>query len=298
MTPNTRLSTLAVAGLLINAAVWGLSWIAFKGLQSQGLHALWATAAINTVALIVTAFYARGALAEVLRTPNLIGVVLAAGATNVCFNSAVALGDVVRVTLLFYLMPVWSALLATRLLAEPLTARSLARMALGLIGAGFVLWRPEIGVPLPTSLPDVLAIVGGFGFALNNIMLRRAHAASDAARAQAMFLGGAAVCTVLGIAFASANLIPAPPSLAASAPLYGTLALWAALFLVANYGVQYGAARLPANMTALIMLAEIPIAALSAIALGAATLRWQDVLGGLLIVAAPWWVGDGVKKLG
>ena len=293
---NRKLFILAIVGLLVNATVWGLSWIAFKGLQNQGLHALWATAGISTAALLVTHFYARGALSEVLRTPNLVGVMLAAGVTNVCFNSAVALGDVVRVTLLFYLMPVWSALLATRLLGEPLTPRALLRMGLGLLGAGFVLWRPEIGVPLPTSLPDVLAIVGGFGFALNNIMLRRAHAASDAARAQAMFLGGAAVCLVLGIGFASTGLIPAPPSFAASTPLYGTLALWALLFLIANYGVQYGAARLPANTTALIMLVEIPIAALSAIALGAATLRWQDVVGGVLIVAAPWWVRDKVKS--
>ena len=42
---------------------------------------------------------------------------LAAGTTNATFNWAVTLGDVVRVVLLFYLMPLWAVLLA-RLLPE------------------------------------------------------------------------------------------------------------------------------------------------------------------------------------
>ena len=52
------------------------------------------------------------ALGELLRTPALWSLMLAAGVTNACFNWAVSLGDVVRVILLFYLMPLWTVLLA------------------------------------------------------------------------------------------------------------------------------------------------------------------------------------------
>ena len=46
--------------------------------------------------------------------------------TNVGFNWAVTMGDVVRVVLLFYLMPLWAVLLAWPLLGERPTPRSAA----------------------------------------------------------------------------------------------------------------------------------------------------------------------------
>jgi EamA domain-containing membrane protein RarD len=59
-----------------------------------------------------------GAWRELLRTPALWVLVLAAGTTNATFNWAVTIGDVVRVVLLFYLMPLWAVLLARALLGE------------------------------------------------------------------------------------------------------------------------------------------------------------------------------------
>ena len=66
---------------------------------------------------------------------------LAAGFTNVGFNWAVTQGDVVRVVLLFYLMPLWIVLLAWIFLGERLTPSALARIALALIGVAVVLWQ-------------------------------------------------------------------------------------------------------------------------------------------------------------
>jgi drug/metabolite transporter (DMT)-like permease len=72
--------------------------------------------------------------------------------------------------------------------------------------------------------------------------------------------------------------------------------LWAVLFLLANYGVQYGAARLPANLTALIMLSEIFIAGVSSALLGASDLRWQELVGGALILVSPFlWAKTDAK---
>ena len=45
--PGTQPHTAwAVAGLLLNAFVWGLSWWPFKQLEALGLHPLWATAIV------------------------------------------------------------------------------------------------------------------------------------------------------------------------------------------------------------------------------------------------------------
>jgi drug/metabolite transporter (DMT)-like permease len=279
----------AVLGLLVNATVWGLSWIGFKSLNAQGLHPLWMTAVISGLACVVTLIAKPSACMQVMRSPALRLVLVAAGLTNICFNTAVTLGDVLRVTLLFYLMPVWAAMLAHYFLGERVNRLQALRLSVGLLGAMLVLWQPSMGFPLPSNLADWLGIAGGFFFALNNVSLRKAQAASDNARALAMFMGGFVCSTGLAIVLASQSVMPWPSVLssvgASNAAL--ELLLWSVLFLVANYGVQYGAARLPANLTALIMLSEIFIAGVSSAMLGASTIRWQELLGGLLILISP-----------
>ena len=57
-------------------------------------------------------------------------------------------------------------------------------------------------------------------------------------------------------------------------------------FLVGNLALQYGAARLTAHTTALIMLSEVVFASVSSVVLGAASLTLQTVAGGSLILLA------------
>ena len=59
-----------------------------------------------------------------------------------------------------------------------------------------------------------------------------------------------------------------------------------AAFLVGNMALQYGAGRLPANVTAVVMITEVLFASGSAVLLGAGTLTAQLLLGGALIVCA------------
>ena len=97
---------LPALALLFNAGVWGLSWIAFKALHQLGVHPLWSTALVYAGALAALLAWRPGGLLELGRHPKLLALAAAAGLTNVGFNWAVTVGDVVRVTLLFYLMPV------------------------------------------------------------------------------------------------------------------------------------------------------------------------------------------------
>jgi drug/metabolite transporter (DMT)-like permease len=60
----------------------------------------------------------------------------------------------------------------------------------------------------------------------------------------------------------------------------------AVLLLASNLSLQFGAARLAASTTALVMLSEIVFATLSSVALGASELSTRKLLGGLLIVLA------------
>ena len=275
----------AVLALVFNAFTWGVSWWPFRRFDALGLHPLWMTALTYSVAVILLLATRPAAVIEVARHPALWVLVLASGTTNAAFNWGVTVGDVVRVVLLFYLMPVWAVLLARPLLGERIGPRALARMALALTGAMVVLW-PTAGPASssPLGWPDALALLGGFSFALNNVMLRRESARSEPARALAMFGGGTVVSLVLAASLTAAGVV-APLPAAAPGWLAGAaaLALW---FLAANLALQYGAARLSAHTTAVVMLTEVAFASASAVALGAGALDVRTAAGGALIVLA------------
>jgi drug/metabolite transporter (DMT)-like permease len=271
--------------LMFNAFVWGVSWWPFRQLEHAGLHPLAATALIYLLAVVAIACWQPRAWREVLAHPALWVLIVASGTTNAAFNWAVTIGDVVRVVLLFYLMPLWAVLLARVLLHERLTRLALARVVLALAGAMVILWPDDGGWPLPRTLPEVLGVIGGFSFALNNVMLRREAARSEGARALAMFSGGALVAALLAGGLSMQGLVPALLPAPAPGWIAGAVAL-GLLFLAGNLALQYGAARLPANATAVIMLTEVLFASASALALGAGTLDVRLAWGGIAIIAA------------
>ena len=121
---------LPVLALMLNAFIWGVSWWPFRQLQQLGLHPLWSTSLLYAVALLGLLLARPAAARGMLRRPGLWLLLLATGMTNVGFNWAVAIGDVVRVVLLFYLMPGWAVLLAWLVLGERPTRASLLRLVL------------------------------------------------------------------------------------------------------------------------------------------------------------------------
>ena len=282
--PRAAHRALPALALTLNALTWGVSWWPFRELQARGLHPLWATVLIYAVAVLAITLWRRGAWGELRRTRSLWLLVLASGTTNACFNWGVTVGDVVRVVLLFYLMPLWAVLLARLLLHEALTRAALLRVALALVGAAVVLWPEQGGLPLPRTLPEWLGVLGGFTFALNNVLLRREAHQPEAARALAMFLGGAGVAGLLATTLLLQGAVPPPPA-PATGWVLGGLAMGAA-FLIGNMALQYGASRLPANVTAVVLITEVLFASISAVLLGAGIVTPMLALGGAFIVTA------------
>ena len=278
--------SLAVAGLLFNALVWGLCWWPFKQLETLGLHPLWATALVYGFVFISMAIGLglRGQLVSWRHHPGLWLLLLASGLTNVGFNWAGTVGDVVRVVLLFYLMPAWSVLVAWWLLDEKPSAMALLRLVLALSGLFIVLKTPETPWPVPESLADVLALLSGLTFAITNALLLKLKDSPSSSRPLAMFGGGAimaALAALLGLATGVVH--------AGAAPAWAWLPMLALLstsFLFGNLALQYGAARLAAHTTALVMLSEVLFASVSSVILGASSWEGRTLVGGALILLA------------
>ena len=273
--------------LIFNAFVWGVSWFPFRQLEGHGLHPVWATCLIYAAVTLAMALLRRRVWGLFARQPALLGLGLAAGLTNVGFNWAVTQGDVVRVVLLFYLMPLWSVLLAWAFLGERPSLAALARVALALVGVAVVLKSPQADWPVPASLPDWLGVAAGFGFAVTNILLRRLRSAPGEARALAMFGGCAVMAGATALAGTALGAMAPPPL--ADPGWWGWALLLGTGFVFANVCLQYGAARLAASATSVIMLSEVLFASVSSVALGAATMEARIWLGGALIVTAAVW---------
>ena len=268
---------------MINAFVWGVTWWPFRELQNVGLHPLWATAAVYLLVCTGMLLFYFSAVKELLANPALWWLALAAGLTNVGFNWAVTVGDVVRVVLLFYLMPAWSVLVAWGLLGERPTHASLLRLCLAMAGVLIVLKTPDSPWPVPQSGADWLALMGGLSFAITNALLKKQNRTSSGARMLAMFAGGALLATAVAALGLSVGALPMP-ALQSS----GWLVLFGLClaFVIGNSALQYGAARLAASTTSLVMLTEILFASVSAALLGAAVLSPRILWGGSLIVLA------------
>jgi len=280
---NDRGALFPVSALVLNAFVWGVSWWPLRQLQGEGLHPLWATTLVYVLvfsSLLALNFNAwRGFVAY----PQLCFLAVASGLTNVGFNWAVTVGDVVRVVLLFYLMPAWSVLVAWFMLGEKPTRASLLRLLLAMTGVLVVLKSPDSPWPIPQGLADWLALMGGFSFAVTNALLRKFSYTPSGTRMLAMFGGGGVMAAASALLGMQQQVVPGPALQAAGIPVVLALGLG---FMAGNAALQYGAARLSASTTAIVMLTEILFASLSAAALGAAQFDPRIVLGGSLIVLA------------
>jgi drug/metabolite transporter (DMT)-like permease len=100
----------------------------------------------------------------------------------------------------------------------------------------------------------------------------------------AMFGGGAVMATLAALLGLGLGRVSGVPAL--NAGWVGLVLLVSVAFLAGNLALQYGAARLWASATSLIMLSEVVFASVSAVLLGAGELTGRTLAGGGLILLA------------
>lgn len=238
--------------LLLGAASWGVLWYPLRFLAAHGLGGVWLTIVIYGGALVLTGFTHR----PTPRAPRgvLLALALTGGLMNIGFVLAVLQDNVLRVTLLFYLSPVWTVLLARIFLGERLVWPVVSGVGLAVMGMVIVLWQGQTLVFRP---PDLLAIGAGASFAVANVLLRAYPDIRLTTKVRATCAG----VVVTGLVAVIAGRMPLP---VASLPVMALALVGGGVgILIVTALVQYGVSALPVRQSAVLVLAEVLAAAIS-----------------------------------
>jgi drug/metabolite transporter (DMT)-like permease len=273
-------NSLALFALVGASIMWGLGWLPLKALNQIGIEGVPLT------------FIAYGAVSIVL-LPLLIAqhtrwrgegnwlllIAVLGGYANLAFTTAMVYGEVVRVMVLFYLLPVWGVLGGFIFLKEKIDlARGIA-VVIALVGAVLVLGGFE-SLNSNISWSDVLALSAGLTFAANNLVFRARQAAPVPSKIAAMMIG----CTAIAAILVGMELQPWPQistSGFAYVALYGV-----AFILIASIGSQYGVTHMEAGRASIIIILELITAVISAMLIAGETMSTLEWIGGAMILSA------------
>lgn len=273
-----------VFSLLLAATVWGVLWYPLRLLDDAGLNGVWSSLiAYSTLLIVGFPFLWRNRAEFLPHWQPLLIIAVAVGWCNLAFILAVLDGTVVRALILFYLSPLWAVVLGHFILGERMTIYSRVVLAVAMCGALMMLWSPELGFPWPQSVSDWLAISSGFSFALANVFVRMHQQLSVTNKVLSAWWGGVLVALAFLIFFDQSGVPDFSWGIVVGAMLVGLFALG-----VTTIAVQYGVTHMPVHRSAVILLFELIIGAMSAQLLTDEVVRPIEWLGGGLILVAAW----------
>ena len=265
--------------LVTGAVAWGLGWLPLHHFASVGLVGmplvLLVYGLLSLFAIPVLWFERRAWMPQ---RNGLLAIAVCGGGATAALVTALAIGEVVWVMLLFYLAPVWGVLGGWLLLGERLTPLRIGALLLAMLGIALTL-NISSALTHPLSGSDWLALAAGLGFSLNNLATRAADQVPLASKTLAPFLGSALIavvlCPVLG---------EYPPPL--SLKLSWQIGLMALGWLLSMAAVQYGVSHIEAGRAAVLVVFELVAAVLSSAWLGNQAIGTHEWLGAALVMIA------------
>jgi drug/metabolite transporter (DMT)-like permease len=271
---------------------WGCWWIFLRLIEARGISPGWTLATVYGAAgsLLLPLFVWRRRHWRPLLWP-VVAVGIAYGLPLAFWSHAVIHGNVVRVTLLFYMTPVWGTLVAVAAFGERLTPLRLLAVTFGLIGAAAVLGL-EQGFPIPRTMQEWMALLAGALFALAAAASRRWPDVSGYDSSFVMFLCGAA----LGIVFAAlfgAETVPGAAAVVSALPVVAFLGIVFAI--PSQFVLCWAAARLDPGRVSTLIMFDVLATTVSARLLTSEPFGWNELIGCLAILAAG--ITSGVDQM-
>jgi drug/metabolite transporter (DMT)-like permease len=280
----------ASAPSLAAALLWGTLWVPLRALDAADAGGPLYTAGGFLLPLAVLAPFASRRIAALRRADAALpaaGLGLALSIALYC--EGLVRGSVARVVVLFYLMPVWTTLFARIHLAQGITPRRLAGLALGLAGLAAI-YGPELAGARPGDASDWMGLAAGLVWAATLVFFLPAagEAPFDRVLAQFAFLG-----PVYLLVSALPGGAPGEPGLAGALrghelrlALVWLPALSFVWLLPAVWLTVVGASRLEPDRAAMLFMLEVAVAVVSSTLFAGESLTASEALGAALITGA------------
>jgi drug/metabolite transporter (DMT)-like permease len=271
---------LPVAVLVAASVMWGLTWWPLKALNQMGVAGVpLAVIAFGAVSVVLVPMLWAERRRWAGRGRSLLLIMLFGGYANLAFTTAMIYGEVIRVMVLFYLLPVWGVLGGRVFLGERIDGPRWVGVGLALGGAFLILGGFQV-FGGSVSWMDVLAVTCGMAFALNNIFFRAEQTIPVTSKVAAMLFG----CFVIALILTGFHVQPWPQ---VSPAAWGWVALYGlAWLLVATVGTQWGVTHMEAGRASIIIIMELLTAVVSAALIAGERMSPPEMIGGALILAA------------
>lgn len=289
MAPTQK--SLALRGsfsVFFSAAVWGVFWLPMRYFHDQGLETMWGVAAINFAAALIAipaVLFVRDFKREHLKWLLIIGAGM--GFANVFYFAGLILSDVIRVTFLFYLLPIWATLFSKLFFNVKLGIARIIAIGFAFVGIWLLLGGGDW--PIPQNIGDVFGILSGMAWAFGLTMIRGQNELGAFSTTASGHIFALIAALGMGVIFSFVSpdvqgAFPASEEIADVFPfvlVFGIIVLWTTML-----GQVWGAKYIAATTAALLTMSEIVVATGSATLIGGETLTVLSWLGGGLIIVA------------
>jgi drug/metabolite transporter (DMT)-like permease len=266
--------------------VWGLFWIPLRQLEKSGIPGLWANLVFYFAPLVFVIpllAFRRQHIAKGGLDLQLKGIITAL--SLVSYSVAFLTTEVVRAILLFYMTPIWSALLARLILGDPITPVRWLAMAIGFTGMFVVLNGGSSGLPIPSNTGDWLAVLSGIGWAFAAVSLRRGKH-QDPLELCCINFTWSAIFSAIFIALFAAGTGPMPSVFTMVSVLPWLLPTMLIVVVTGMYATMWGAPKLNPAVVGLLFMTEISVGAVTAAIWAGEPFGLPEIAGVVLITAA------------
>lgn len=279
-----RDTTLATAIVVSTGILWGFYWLPVRALSGMGLPGAWGTVAITLAAALLLAPVAmRGRRSFVSSDGLALASIAMGGAAFALYSIGFVYGRVALVILLYFLTPVWSALIGRYVMGWRTSRLRAVAILVGLAGLALMLGA-DGEMPLPSGAGEWMALVAGLLWAIGTTGMRARSTLGP---------GPAAFVFALGAAATSCALAPFLAPLPDRTDLGGLVApmglalatggLWWGLSIAT---LMWATVRLEPARVGILLMTEVLVGAASAALLAAERLAPLEVAGGALVLCA------------
>jgi drug/metabolite transporter (DMT)-like permease len=191
-------------------------------------------------------------------------------------------GDVVRVTLLFYLAPVWGTILGIVFLGHRFAWKRVFVIVLGLAGAAIIL-DFKSGIPSPRGLGEWMGLASGIVFSIGATFAHRVVGNYELEKVWLSLAFGALLSAVFAVS--SPNFpMPSPNEVFAAAPF--TFGMVVVVLIPITWTMVWGAQRLDPGRISLLLMLEVVAASITSALLAGEPYGLEKLVGTAMILSA------------